>query len=167
MASSFKGSDHIEPPDRKGLSYGDCLESSGRHVALVGEELATDAMLDEVLCVCSGRLPIKSYTEGLTNKGPSCGVMATKASMDFIQELSSLLFGDTSLKNSSSTFLVEFSFMNLVGFRASNDAMSLILVLRELPPIKVGQEGFGPWGDYRHDCMGRRRWFYARAPYDI
>ena len=25
VASSFKGSDHIEPPDHKGPSYGDCL----------------------------------------------------------------------------------------------------------------------------------------------
>ena len=27
MDSSFKGSDHIEPPDREVASYGDCLES--------------------------------------------------------------------------------------------------------------------------------------------
>ena len=77
-------------------------------------------------------------------------MMIAKTSMDFGQELPPLFFGDTSLKDSGSTFLVEFSFMNLVGFRASNDAMSLILVLRELPPIKVGQEGFSPWSYYRH-----------------
>ena len=71
------------------------------------------------------------------------------------------------MKDSGSTFLVELSFMNLVGFRASNDATSLILVLRELPLIKVVQEGFGPWSDYHHDYMGGRRWLGARAPDDI
>ena len=48
-----------------------------------------------------------------------------------------------------------------------NYATGLILVIRELPPIKVGQEGFGPWSDYNHDYMGGRRWFCARAPDDI
>ena len=67
MASSFKGSDHIKPPDRKGPSYGDCLESGGRHMALVGKEMATDAVLDKVLCVCSSRWPIEACTEGLAD----------------------------------------------------------------------------------------------------
>ena len=51
MASSFKGSNHIEPPDRKGPSYGDCLESGRGHMNLIGKELATDAVLDKVLCI--------------------------------------------------------------------------------------------------------------------
>ena len=42
---------------------------------LVGEMLASDAMLDKVLCVCSCRRPIETCTEGLTYKGPSCGVV--------------------------------------------------------------------------------------------
>ena len=95
------------------------------------EELASNTTLDEVLCICSGRRPEKTSTEGFTYKGPSCGVMATKASMDFGQELPPLRFGDTSLKDSGSTFLVEFSFMNLVGFRAPENAVSLILILKE------------------------------------
>ena len=105
---------------------------------MVGEKLASGAMLDKVLCVCSGRRPIKACTEGLAYKGPSCGVMAAEASMYFGQELLPLLFGDTSLKNSSSTFLVEFSFVNFVGFGASNYATGLILVIKELLPIKLG-----------------------------
>ena len=87
--------------------------------------------------------------------------MTAESSMNFSQELSSLVFGDTSLKDPGSTFLVEFSFMNFVGFRASNDATCLILVIRELSPIKVGQEGFGPWSDYHHDYMGGRCCFCA------
>ena len=55
-----------------------------------------------------------------------------------------------------STFLVEFSFMNFVGFRALKDATCLILVIGVLPPIKVGQERFGLWSDYGHDFMGGR-----------
>ena len=65
-------------------------------------------------------------------------MMAAKTSMDFGQELPPLLFGDTSLKNSISAFLVEFSFVNFVGFGTSNYATGLILVIREFLPIKVG-----------------------------
>ena len=54
MASPFKGSDHIQRPHREGPSDGDCLESGRGHVALIGKELATDAMLNKVLCVCLG-----------------------------------------------------------------------------------------------------------------
>ena len=136
-------------------------------MALIGKELASNTALYKGLCICSGCGPEEAYTEGLVYEGPSCSVMAAKTSMDFGQELPPLFFGDTSLKDFGSSFLVEISFMNLVGFRASNDAMCLILVIRELPPIKVGQEGFGPWGDYCHNYMGGRHWFCARAPDDI
>ena len=50
-------------------------------MALVGEELASNAMLDKVLCVCSGRRPVKTCAEGLAYKGSSCGVVAAKSSM--------------------------------------------------------------------------------------
>ena len=119
-------------------------------MALVGEKLASDAPLDKVPCICSGRRPIETCTEGLTYKGPSRGMVTAETSMDFTQELSSLFFGDTSLKDFGSSFLVELSVMDLVGFRALNDAASLILVLKELSPIKLGQERFGPWGNYCH-----------------
>ena len=119
-------------------------------MASIGEELASDTTLDQVLCICSGHRPEETCTEGLTYKGPSRGVVTTEASMDFSQELSSLFFGDTSLKYSGSAFLVELSFVDLVGFRTPNNAASLILILRELSPIKVGQEGFGPWANYYH-----------------
>ena len=61
----FKRSDHIQPLDREGPSYGDCLESGRGHMTLIGEELAIDAVLDKVLCVCSGRRPIEACTKGL------------------------------------------------------------------------------------------------------
>ena len=67
MASPFKRSNHIQPQKRKGPSYGDCLECGRGHVTLIGKELATDAMLDKVLCVCSGRRPIEACTEGLAD----------------------------------------------------------------------------------------------------
>ena len=128
-------------------------------MALIGKELASDATLDKVMCICSGRRPIKPYMEGLANKGPSCGVVTAEPVMNFSQELPPLCLGDTSLKYSGSTFLVEFSLVNLVGFRASHDAACLILILRKLSHIKVGQEGFGPWGDDCHDEMGRQCYF--------
>ena len=128
-------------------------------MALIGEKLASYTTFDKVLCVCSGCRPEKTGTECLTYQGPSCGVMAAKTSMYFGQELPPFLFGDTSLKDSSSTFLVEFSIMNLVGLRTQDNAAGLILVLRKLLPIKVGQEGFGPRGNDCHDEMRRRRYF--------
>ena len=127
-------------------------------MALVGEKLASNTTLDKVLCICSGRRPIETCTEGLTYKGSSRGVVTTETGVNFGQKLSSLFFGDTSLKYSGSAFLVELSVMDLVGFRAPGNAASLILILRELSPVKVGQEGFGPWGNYCHDKMGR--WCY-------
>ena len=75
-------------------------------MALIGKKLASNTTLYEVLCICSGRGPKETYAEGLTYKGPSCGVMAAKTSVYFSQELLSLVFGDASLKDSSSTFLV-------------------------------------------------------------
>ena len=96
----------------------------------------------------------RSLTEGLAYKGPSRGMVTTKTGMNFSQEMSSLFFGDTSLKYSGSAFILQLSVMDLVGFRAPDNAASLILILRELSPIKVGQEGFGPWGNDCHDKMG-------------
>ena len=127
-------------------------------MALVGEELASDAMLDKVMCICSGRRPEETGTEGLAYKSPSRGVVTAKISMDFGQELPPLFLGDTSLKDFGSAFLVELSVVNLVGFRALHDAACLILVLRKFSPIKVGQEGFGPWGNDCQNEMGR--WCY-------
>lgn len=125
---------------------------------LVGKKLASNATLDKVMCVCSGRRPIETCTEGLTYKGLSRGMVTTETGMNFSQELSSLFFEDTSLNYSGSAFLVELSVVDLVGFRASDNAASLILILRKLSRIKVGQEGFGPWGNDCHDKMGR--WCY-------
>ena len=128
-------------------------------MALVGEELASNATLDKVLCIRSGRRPIESCTEGLANKGPSCGVVPAKTGVNLSQELPPLLLGDTFLKDASSAFLIEFSVVNLIGLRTPNNAVGLILILGEFSPIKVGQEGFGPWGSDCHDEMGRRCYF--------
>ena len=128
-------------------------------MALVGEELASNATLDKVLCIRSGRQPIEPCTEGLANKGPSCGVVPAETGMNLSQELPPLLLGDTSLKDSGSAFLIELSVVNLVGLRTPDNAAGLILVLRKLLPIKVGQEGFGPWGNDCHDEMRRRCYF--------
>ena len=113
-------------------------------MALIGEKLASDTTLDQVLCICSGRRPKETCTESLTYKGPSCGVVATETGMNFSQELSPILLGDTSLKDSGSAFLVELSVVNLVRLRRPDNAAGLILILGEFFPIKVGQKRFGP-----------------------
>ena len=124
---------------------------------LVGEEFASHAALDEVLRVCSGRRPIKSCSEGLAHKCPGCGVVPTETGVNFCQELPPLLLGDIPLKDSGSAFLVELSFVNSIGLTPDNAAI-LVLIFWELLPIKVGQEWFGPRGNYCHDEVGR--WFY-------
>ena len=112
------------------------MESGRGHMTLIGEELAADAMLDKVLCVCSGCWPIKTYTEGLAYEGPSHSVVTAKTSMNFSQELPPFFLRDTSLKYSGSAFLVEFSVANFVGFRTPNNEASLILVLGEFSPLR-------------------------------
>ena len=104
-------------------------------MALTGEELATNAMLDKVLCVCSGCRPVKTYMEGLSYKCPSCGVVVAQSGMDFGQELSPFLFGDASLEHSGGAFLIKLSLVDFVGFRAPHNAMCFILVLMEFFPI--------------------------------
>ena len=96
--------------------------------------------------------------EGLAYKGPSCSVVTAEAGMNFSQELPPFFLGDTSVKYSGSAFLVEFSLVNLVGFRSPHNAACLILILGKFSPIEVGQEGFGPWGNYCGYLMGR--WCY-------
>ena len=107
-------------------------------MALVGEELASDAMLDKVMCICSGRRLINPCTEGLANKGPSYGMVTAESGVNFCQELPPLFLGDTSLKNSGSTFLMELSAVNLVGLRTPDNAAGLVLILGKFLPIKVG-----------------------------
>ena len=127
MASSFKGSNQIEPLDRKGPSYGDCLESGRWHMALICKKLATETMLDKVLCVCPGCRPVETCTEGLAYERPSCGMVAAKSGMNFSQELPPFLFGDAPLEHSSRTFLVKLSLVDFLGFRAPHNATCLIL----------------------------------------
>ena len=105
------------------------MESGRWHMALVCKKLATDATLNEVLCVCSGHRPVKTYTEGLAYKGLSCGVVAAESSMNFCQKLSPFLFGDAPLKDSGSAFLIKLSLVDLVGFRSPHYAAGLVLVL--------------------------------------
>ena len=103
-------------------------------MALVGEKLASDTMLDKVMCICSGRQQIESCMEGLAYKGPSCGVVAAKSSMNFCQKLSSFLLGDAPLQYSGSAFLINLSLVDLVGFRLPHNATCLVWVLREFLP---------------------------------
>ena len=98
-------------------------------MALVCKKLATDASLDQVLSVRPGRRPIKSCTEGLAYKGPGCSVVPAESGVNFSQEISPFLFGDTPLKDSGSAFLIKLSLVDLVGFRSPHYAACLILVL--------------------------------------
>ena len=95
-------------------------------MALVGEKLTSDAMLDKVLCICSFRRPIKPCTEGLANKGPSCGMVTAESGMNFSKKVSPFLFGDTPLKDSGCAFLIKLSLMDLIGFRSPHYATGLV-----------------------------------------
>ena len=102
---------------------------------MVGKELASDATLDKVLCICSGHRPIETYMEGLAYKVPSHHMVTTETGMNFSQELPHLFLGDTSLKYSGSAFLVKFSLMDFVSFRMPDDAACFILIFGDLLPI--------------------------------
>ena len=101
---------------------------------MVGKELASNAALDEVLCVCSSRGPIKSCPEGLADKCPGCGVVPTETSVNFCQELPPLLLGDTPLKDSGGAFLIKLSFVDFIGFRSPHYSACLVLVLGKFLP---------------------------------
>ena len=73
---------------------------------MVCKKLATDAALDQVMCIYPGRRPIKTCTEGLAYKGPGCGVEATESGVNFCQKLPPFLFGDAPLKDSGSAFFI-------------------------------------------------------------
>ena len=83
---------------------------------MVCKKLATSASLDQVLCVCPGRRPIKTCTEDLAYKGPGCGVVAAESGMNFCQKLPPFLFGDAPLKDSGGAFLIKLSLMDFIGF---------------------------------------------------
>ena len=80
--------------------------------------------------------------------------MPAESGMNFSQEVPPLLFGDAPLKDSSSAFLIKLSLVDSVGVRSPHYAACLILVLGELLPIKIGQEGLSPWGDNGHYYVG-------------
>ena len=101
-------------------------------MALICKKLATDAVLDKVLCVCPGCRPVETCTKGLAYERPSCGMVAAESGMNFIQELSPFLFGDAPLEHSVCAFLIKLSLVDFVGFRAPHNAACLILVLREI-----------------------------------
>ena len=90
---------------------------------MIGEKLTSHATLHKGLCVCSGRWPKQTCTEGLAYKGPSCGVVAAESGMNFGQELPPFLFGDASLEHSGHTFLIKLSLVDLAGFRAPHNTM--------------------------------------------
>src|SRR4051812_37891306 len=106
------------------------------------------------MSVCSGRRPIKAHTESLVYKGPSCNMVAIESGMNFSQQTPPYLFGDTSLKDSCSAFLIELSLVDFIGFRSPHYAACLVLVLWEFLPSKVGEEWFCPRGDDRHYYVG-------------
>ena len=103
-------------------------------MALIGEKLASNAALYEVMCVCSRRERKETRTKGLTYKGPGCCVVAAESGMDICQKLPPFLFGDAPLKDSGCAFLIKFSLMDLVGFRSPNYAAGLILVFGKFLP---------------------------------
>ena len=105
---------------------------------MICKELATGATLDQVMCICPGRWPIKSCAEGLAYKSPGCRVMTTESGVNFCQKIPPFLFGDAPLKDSGSAFLVKLSLMDSIGFRSPHYAVGLVSVLREFLPSKVG-----------------------------
>ena len=102
---------------------------------MICKELATGATLDQVLCVCPGRRPIKTCTEGLAYKGSGCGVVAAESGVNLCRKHPPFLFGDAPSKDSGSAFFIQLSLVDPVGFRSPDYAACLILVLGKFLPI--------------------------------
>ena len=81
-------------------------------------------------------------------------MVPAESGMNFSQEISPFLFGDTPLKDSGVAFLIKLSLMDSIGFRSPHYAAGLILVLGEFLPGKVGEEWFCPRGDDGHYYVG-------------
>ena len=60
--------------------------------------------------------------------------MTAESGMNFSQEVPPFLFGDATLKDSDSAFLIKLSFMDFIGFRSPHYAAYLVLVLRKFLP---------------------------------
>ena len=101
-------------------------------MALVSENLTSNAFLKKCSGVYSGRWPRKSGLEGLAYQGPSCGVMAAHAGVDFHKDLSSFFLRYTSLVDAHDALLVEFAFIELISLGSSNDPSCFNLVLGKL-----------------------------------
>ena len=65
-------------------------------------------------------------------------MVSASSGVNFSQKVSPFLFGDTPLKDSGCAFLIEFSLMDLVGFRSPDYAAGLILVFGKFLPKQVG-----------------------------
>ena len=68
-------------------------------------------------------------------------MVTAKTGMNFSQELPPFFLGDTSLKYSGRAFLVEFSLVNLVGFRAPHNAACLILISVSSRLLRLAKKG--------------------------
>ena len=75
-------------------------------MALICEELASNAMLDQCLGISAGSGPEEPCWESFADQRPSCRVVTAHASVNLGQKLPSLLFGYTSLEDASSAFLI-------------------------------------------------------------
>jgi hypothetical protein len=82
---------------------------------LVSENLAAGASLNQSFCVFLGGRPVKSSSESLANQGPSCGVMAAHAGMNFSEELAAFLFRYTPLEDTGDASFVELTLMDPIG----------------------------------------------------
>ena len=100
-------------------------------MVLVGEKLASNAALHEVLCICPSCVPKETHVEGFTYKGPGCGVVAAESSVNFCQKFPPFLFEDAPLKDSGGAFFIQLSLMDPVGLGSPHYAACLVLVLRK------------------------------------
>ena len=61
-------------------------------------------------------------------------MVPAESGVNFSQEISPFLFGDTPLKDSGCAFLVKLSLMDLIGFRSPYYAAGLVLLLGKFLP---------------------------------
>jgi hypothetical protein len=64
ILGSLERSNHIKPPDYKGLGYRNHPQLLSRHMSLTRKFLTTITLADNILCICMSHKPVNTMPKG-------------------------------------------------------------------------------------------------------
>lgn len=92
--------------------------------------------------------------ESCADMGPRCGVVATDAGVDFLQNFPAFFQGDAVLEHADDAEFVKFFIDRGVRMRWACDAPGFLLVLVVLISQEVRKDVLGPGQNNCHDLVG-------------